>query len=397
MGNVYSGNLIRFYATVFLAVVTDTTLYLSVPLYAHSMGASQIEIGLIGAVFWAAQIPFQTLFGRFSSLRTQRFLSLIGIGGNGFLTIFFPFSKNIWSLVIIRFLQGIFDSAFWMGTRYVASEEAPRSRVGEVMGLYGVSMGLAGMLGPFLSGYIINGYGFLYSFIMTITFSTLALFPMSIGWKTRRPIESDDRRGENRSNDERSLKDKKHETRILWIACMPLFVWGLGAGIANSIFPVYLNILSFPSTDIGIILAVRSVAQLTSQWIGGKLSDRFDRTLLAALGVALSITIGAIPLVSSFSGFSVVLSVASFGVGISYTAGLTLISDLSRKRKGIGYGLFGAASTAGMAFGAQVGGATAQYLSLTAPYYIASAITALVASVLFYLHIKTVGSTRNPP
>jgi MFS transporter, DHA1 family, multidrug resistance protein len=378
----------RFYAVVFLEIVTDTSLYLIIPLYAHSLGASQIEVGLIGAVFWAAQIPFQPLFGRFSSIRTQRILLLVGMGGNGLLILFFPLSRDLSGLILIRFLQGIFGSAFWVATRYVAAEEAPRSRVGAVMGLYGVSMGFAGMLGPFLAGYVIDGYGFISAFFTALTFAILALLPMSIGWRPRGKPEGDEIRADSQS-EKTFPEDRGKETRILLIACLPLFIWGLGAGIANSIFPVYLSILSFASTDIGIILMIRSVSLLISQWLGGRLSDRFNRNMLATLGVTLSITIGAIPLVNSFAGFALVLFASSFGVGVSYSVGLTLISDLSRKRKGIGFGLFGSASTAGMAIGSQVGGAIAQYTVLTAPYYFASAVTTLVALLLYYLYRKS--------
>jgi MFS family permease len=128
---------------------------------------------------------------------------------------------------------------------------------------------------------------------------------------------------------------------------------------------------------------------MSSQWLGGRLSDRYSRTQLATLGVAFSVTMGAIPLVNSFSGFALVIFAATFGVGVSYTAGLTLISELSQKRKGIGFGLFGSASTAGLAFGSQVGGAIAQYVALTAPYYFAAAVTASVALVLYYMYRKT--------
>jgi MFS family permease len=388
LGSVYSSNLMRFYAVVFFQIAADTGLYLAVPLYSHSLGINQIEVGLISAIYWAAQIPSQPYFGKFTTMKTQRRLLLAGVGGQCILTLFFPLSRGLWGLLLIRFLQGIFSSAFWMATRYVAAEEAPRPRVGAVMGMYGVSMGLAGMVGPTLAGYSITSFGFIPAFLSTALFSSLAFLPMWIRWKPRKKAEGEAELGTLESTRQPSKEDRRNETRILWIACLPLFIWGMGAGMANSIFPVYLNILTFPAATIGLIQMMRSGSLMSSQWLGGRLSDRFSRTMLATLGVAFSVTLGAIPLVNSFAGFGAVIFAASFGVGVSYTAGLTLIAELSSKRKGIGFGLFGSASTAGLAFGSQVGGAIAQYVTLTAPYYFAAAISAVTAIVLYYLHRK---------
>jgi len=239
-------------------------------------------------------------------------------------------------------------------------------------------------LGPSMAGYVLDGYGFISAFLTATAFSILALLPMSIGWRSKSEFETHEESISTES-EKLSPEDRSKETRIIVIACLPLFIWGLLSGITNSVFPVYLSILGFASTGIGIVLMIRSVSLLISQWLGGRLSDRFNRYTLATLGVAFSISIGMIPLVNSFAGFSLVQFVSSFGVGISYSVGLTLISDLSRKRKGMGFGLFGSASTAGMAIGSQLGGAIAQYIALTAPYYFASAVTASVALLLFCL------------
>ena len=81
MESVYSGNLMRLYAVIFLQFVCDTALFLAVPLYSYSNGLSQLEIGLVGAVYSIIQIPLQPFFGRFSGVRIQRLLLITGIGG----------------------------------------------------------------------------------------------------------------------------------------------------------------------------------------------------------------------------------------------------------------------------------------------------------------------------
>ena len=112
MGSVYSGKLTRFYAAVFFTNISLTALYLLVPLYAYSIGASQIEIGLISAAYWIAQILLQPIFGRKLGKVSNRLLLLVGIGGHGLSAAFLLFSNAIWQLLAIRILQGVFISVF---------------------------------------------------------------------------------------------------------------------------------------------------------------------------------------------------------------------------------------------------------------------------------------------
>ena len=382
LGSVYGGKLTRFYTAVFFTNVSLTALYLLVPLYAYSIGASQIEIGLISAVYWIAQLLLQPIFGRILGKVSNRVLLLIGIGGQGLPAIFLLFSNSVWQLLVIRLLQGVFISVFWPATRSMAADEAPPRRIGEVIGLYGVAMGLGGMAGPFFGGYISDNSGFFYAFMVANLAPAIALLPLLTGWKSEGQYKKTEVVNKNKTRD----KIPGYERRILLIALLALFIHGLTYGISNSIFPVYLNILRFTKTDIGTLLMIQGLATMISQWIGGRLSDRISRTFITTLGVAFCISIGAIALEQSFAGLLVIMLTIGFGAGILYPAGLALVSELSSKRKGIGFGLFGSATTAGMAFGSQVGGALAQYTGLTAPYYVASAVTVSVTLTLVFLH-----------
>ena len=386
MGSVYSGRLMRFYATVILMITSANALYVVVPLYAYSIGASQIEIGLIGAVYWAAQIPLQPIMGRLSSRIGSRVLLLIGILGNGLLVALLPFSHLVWQLLVIRVAQGAFISAFWPATRTFAADEAPPMKVGEVMGLYGVAMSLGSMAGPFFGGYISDNYGFYYGFVMAFLTPIMALFPILMTLRPRGQTKKFEAIEQVKKIEKTGITDLGYESRILLIALMALFIEGLTFGITDSIFPVYLSILKFTKTTIGIMLTTQSLALLIAQWIGGRLSDRASRTLLATIGVILCTSIGGIALIQSFPGLLVIMLMVGTGAGLLYPAGLALISELSSKRKGMSFGLFGSASTAGMAFGSQVGGALAQYFGLTAPYYMAFVVVVSVALILVVLH-----------
>jgi MFS family permease len=391
---VYSGTLVRFYSSVFLAVITHTALYLVVPLYMYSLGASQIEIGLASAVYWAVQIPLQPVFGRLTSKRRQRLILLIGTFGLAVTSLIFPFTKSTVSFIAIRFTQGVFVSAFWPATRSLAAEEAPPLKTGEVMGLYGVAMSLSGIIGPFLGGFVIDSSGFLAAFLLPVLSSTIALFPLLIGWKSRSRSKNQGIENAIVQNGMTPKMILKYERMILVVTCLALFVQGLTWGALNSVFPVYLRILQFKSTEIGIIIMAQSVTQLVFQWLGGRFSDKFNRPLLATLGVTFTLSIGAIALTTSFLGFILIMLAVGLGVGILYPAGLTLISELPRKKKGLAFGVFGSAATTGMALGSQGGGALAQYISLTAPYIVAFVIIASISLVLLILH-RRVNGIRN--
>ena len=223
-------------------ITSVNALYVVLPLYAYSIGASQIEIGLIGAVYWAVQIPLQPLMGKLSNKISNKVMLLIGICGNGLLIMFLPLSHYVWQLIVIRLVQGAFISAFWPSTRTFAADEAPPMKVGEVMGLYGVAMSLGSMVGPFFGGYISDNFGFYYGFVMAFLMPIMALFPILVTLRSRDQMKKLEAK-EQFKNDERTGKtDSGYENRILIIALMALFVEGLTWGITGSVFPVYLNI-----------------------------------------------------------------------------------------------------------------------------------------------------------
>jgi MFS transporter, DHA1 family, multidrug resistance protein len=150
----------------------------------------------------------------------------------------------------------------------------------------------------------------------------------------------------------------------------------LGFGMIIPILPFYIETMGASGQELGILMAIFSVAQFIFSPIWGGLSDRIGRKPVLAIGMlgnaislvlfGLSDTIGLLFATRALSG---ILSSATLPTAMAYIGDST-----SERNRGGGMGVIGAAMGVGMVLGPGLGG-WAGSISLQAPFFIGAGLS----------------------
>lgn len=121
------------------------------PFYGDRFGASGVEIGLLVAVYSAAQLLFSPLWGRLSDRFGRRPILIIGLVGSAVSYLIFGYARSLLVLFISRIMAGVGGANIPVAQAYIADITDPEDRAGS-MGLIGAAFGLGFIFGPALGG-----------------------------------------------------------------------------------------------------------------------------------------------------------------------------------------------------------------------------------------------------
>lgn len=383
----------RLYLIVFFVVLAFSITQLVVPLYAFKVGASQLEIGLIGLVYFAASVPLSPLFGRLSDKVGRSHILVVSILGNAVTTILLIVAENVLGLVVLRAIQGILASAFWPITEACVADVAPPSKMGEAMSLFSISYGLSFMIGPTAGGFFLDNYSFDTAFLASFVLLIISIPAILIKRKTRSDCSNTDCKDESISTVHKLFETTEYEKRILFPCCLAVWLYGIIAGVVTAIFPVFAKVIGLTATQIGFLLMGYGFARIVAFWGAGKLGDRFDKKMLNIIGVGVCSSIMFVAVLRAFDHLFVVMALIGIGLGVIYPSSLALISAVSSTRRGLLIGFFDSSLSLGMAMGSQLGGALAEYGGLETPYYFCSAAN-IIGVMILTLQLRKSNNAR---
>ncbi len=122
------------------------------PSYAHSLGATGLQIGLIFAAFSLSRTLFLPYFGHLSDLKGRKPFITLGLLAYCMASVAYMFSNDVSSLILIRSFQGITAAMILPVAQAYAGELAPKGKEGLVMGVINVSLYGGLSVGPIIGG-----------------------------------------------------------------------------------------------------------------------------------------------------------------------------------------------------------------------------------------------------
>lgn len=141
------------FVTVLLDLIGFGIILPVLPIYARSLGASELEIGLIAASFSLMTLLWSPILGRWSDRVGRRpvLLTCILINAAGY--ALFAHATTLVMLVLSRMLNGIGASNISVAQAYIAdtTDSSDRARS---LGLIGAAFGLGFIIGPALGGFL---------------------------------------------------------------------------------------------------------------------------------------------------------------------------------------------------------------------------------------------------
>ena len=318
-----------------------------VPLFAASLGADAVQVGMINGAFMlmagALSIPSGLL-----SDRTGRRLPLLGgmvlLSGSSLMLFW---SNSPLQMAAIYLLFGVGLSAFSPSLMSYVADFTPPDMLGQAFGWYTMALYGGMSLGPAAGGFLGAVIGLRAVFLVAggliftmflVAFAFLPAQSIRHGSGAARPAVL--------STLMRFMENNK------LIACLVATLGGcMGFGMFVTFMPLYMQNLGMNTGHVGFVFAAQTVANALSRLPSGKLCDRIsDRSILVSCGLAVfALALACFGLCHSVASLMATAAVMGISLGITFTVICALIVDIvPQEFRGLAMGCYNTSVYAGM-------------------------------------------------
>ncbi len=365
-----------------------------VPLFARSLGADTVLVGLINGAFLmmagVLSIPLGMLSDRIGRKRLI-LLGMLGISASAFLL---SLSGSPGEMIWINLLMGIGLAAFAPTMMSYVADISPLSHLGRTYGWYTLSVYVGMSLGPAAGGLVADRQGFAPVFIASG--SVGLLMTGLIAWFLPRA-----RHVVLRKTARRPFGVEARELMRNWrlMACWFVTFGGcVGLGMFVTYVPLHAREQGVNVARIGLIFAAQGLVNALSRIPFGRVSDRVSRRSHLVLA-------GLLVFAASVAGFGAAVSLPAFlasavalgaGMAVAFTAVGALISEVvNPQSRGLAMGGYNSSIYFGMMLGSLLMGPVIREVGFRNGFYLVACFN-LVATAVFFLVFHRAGSDRAP-
>ena len=318
-----------------------------VPLFATSLGADAVQVGMINGAFMlmagALSIPSGLL-----SDRMGRRLPLLGgmvlLSGSSLMLFW---SNSPLQMAAIYLLFGMGLSAFSPSLMSYVADFTPPDMLGQAFGWYTMALYGGMTLGPAAGGFLGAVIGLRAVFLV----AGGLIFTMFLVAFAFLPAQSS---GHGRSAARPAILSTLRrfmENRQL-IACLVATLGGcMGFGMFVTFMPLFMQNLGMNTGHVGFVFAAQTVANALSRLPSGKLCDKIaDRSVLVSSGLAVfALALACFGLCHSVVSLMATAAVMGISLGITFTVICALIVDIvPMELRGLAMGCYNTSVYAGM-------------------------------------------------
>jgi MFS family permease len=347
------------------------------PLYASSLGASWLEIGLLGTSWGITTTILATTTWRISDKFGRKPLLIASAGLSSAVAFFYRASSTVPQIILLRIVEGVAWALFWPSIEALVTEVVEPNLTGRAMGFATVSYAIAFGTSSLSAGAIAEILGYRSTFIFYLAFALLSI-PIVVS------LRDSDRIARRSTEESRRLNLDELKSKEVVMACVLGVTYTLGLGTLLTFFPVFAKTLGATVFMIGILSAFFWIGRILGSYHGGHLSDEHGRGIVATGALLLSTTGFIIIAISNGTwGLLAGVILTGAGIGAALPISVALISDHIRESlRGFVMGIFETACGAGVILSAAVGGLLADMYSPNSPYIMAASVN-LACAALF--------------
>jgi len=312
--------------------------------YAKQLGAGEGEIGVIIGIFALIAVLSRIPYGSYADKHSKKNLLLIGALIFTLAPLLYSMSSNPRALIFARMLHGLGIGAFTIAAFALVAELSPKLRLGEAMGVYGVSIMIATAIAPALSGYLVDIVGFDNTFYLASGFGFLSLALAALMHRDQVAKSPD-------SLLEGFLKAVRN--RGVLLASYGIFILTVSYGVVVAFIPVHMINQGISYTLVGGFFAVYAIATIITRPVMGKLSDKVGRIKVIVPMMLLTVAgIYSVSLFASIEGLYISAVAYGFGFGSAYAVLSAMVVDnIKPKNRGTSMAVFTSNFDLGIAVG----------------------------------------------
>jgi len=362
----------------------DTTLLVPImALYAAELGAGVGITGLIIGLYSIVNTPANVFFGRLIDRVGHKFPLIAGLVGDALGMVFYVLCRQPLHLALVRVFHGITGAIAGPATMSAIAAYSAREREGRAMGIYGMSIAAANLVGFGLSGVIVSrlGYRWLFFFGSAMLAAGAGLGGLLPGGG-QRVVPTEQAQHGGLSNIKALFR-----RRGLLVAYAAIFAQYFSFGGVVTLLPIHLSGAGMEAFHMGMLLATFSVVFILAQFPSGTLSDRIGRRwpIIAGLGLGV-VSLVLLPAQTTFPMLAVIMALYGTVYGLLFPSVSALVADHSKpEERGMATGMFHALLTAGVAIGAPIMGWVAELVGVGTGLMLTPIATALALGLALVL------------
>jgi len=342
----------------FLSSFALSASLLFIPNLATDLGANDVQIGIIVAVYASATFAASYIFGRLSDVHGRKLFINLGLGISAVtfllqaLTDPYFVAPVLAAPPLLAFVRGL--AGFSLGIFPAALIVYVYDSAGAVgkfssMGALGWAVGtfVAGLVAVYYGIFILSSACFLLAFLISFTLKR------ADGPRLQVPFFPKDLLKRN------------------WSVYLQFMLRHMGANCIWVIFPLFIASLGGDKFWTGVIYTVNT----TTQFVVMRFLDRFDEKTLINAGSLLSVaTFLSFTMAQDFVHLLPMQVLLACSWSTLYVGSLTYLIR-NNVEKATSTGILSSVINVSQVFGALIGGAVSQFFNFRATMYLAAALT----------------------
>jgi len=356
-----------------------------VPLYARSLGADTVMVGLINGAFLLAagalSLPLGLISGRVG-LKRLAGVGLLMLAASSFLL---SISKTPHQLIWIYLFSGAGLAAFGPTTMSYVAGISPPTHLGRAYGWYTTALYVGMSLGPGAGGFGAEAWGFPMVFILSGLSIFLVFWVLFFFLPRARHVML---AAPPKPVIDRAIIRKVGRNLPLLGSWLATGGGCFGLGIFITYLPLHAHNRGLSYGQIGLVFAIQGVVNAISRLPFGHLSDRVrHRSLLVVwglLGMAVSLVGYGVARTPLHFDLSAVLMGASMGLAFTSVAALA-VETAPPELRGLAMGGYNSAIYLGMMVSAAGLGPVIQRVGFQNGFLLTTCLTVLITGISYLL------------
>jgi MFS family permease len=356
---------------------------LTVPLYAHGLGADRFQVGALFSVATLAaallSMPSGVLIDRFGT-RTLLVISFLISAGS---QLAMAATTSVAPLFLWQIVGGLGGGAQQAALFSAITALVASGRLGRAMGWLTFSMQAGFFIGPSIAGLALQWIDIRTDIAVT---TALLLFAIPGALVASTAPQSSQRLALMQPL--RALVRQRSFTPVVIGLVSATLAWGT----VGAFLPIFgKESLGLPSSQIGLLLAIQAVANGLARLPGGRLVDRAKHRWPIVLVGVMVWSVAAIVLghLNGFWAPVILLVIATPFIATVYVAIGVVFGDLSvASTRGVTMGAYGTVLFLGLAAGPLVFGPIVQSFGYAAGFTACAVVAMVLALVMAAFHAE---------
>ena len=383
----------KIFITLFIAtVITMTGLGIIdpiLPLYAKSMNATGIQLGIIFAGFALSRSIFAPIIGQYSDRHGRKILMISGLFLFAIVSACFVFAKSPLALTLIRLLQGFAVVLVTPVAQAYIGDLTPVGKEGKYMNLFFMSFFMGMALGPYLGGYLTDQFNIKTPFFAMGGLSLLVMLMVLFLVPESSAIKSLDKK---KAPFFKSMfpvfKDKPMIGIMTYMATRGFYRWGF-----NTFFPLLaIKAERMSPANIGLVLSVYMLFGSIMQYPFGLMADKFPSqkvNLIFIGGTCSALAMCAVAYSHSLMMFVILAICMGAFSSVSRASALAIRTERGRiYGMGSATGAFTTSLSVGQVLGPVLFGVIADFSSIPVAFLVGG-LVGLIGTIVSCIFFKS--------